>query len=107
MKAVHVWHSFWNLRIAPGLIVVACLLVLQIYAVRALLAAELLFALAFVFVAVLGAGFYFIGSVAERGADAMESGLRPIVPLVRHGCHDLEEASRKWIGSARNFCAHR
>jgi hypothetical protein len=98
--------GWWRMRVAPGIIAVAFLVVLQFYTVRELIAAEVLFAVAFAFVVLLGLAFYFLGSLAERGADAMEAGLHVSVRAQR-GYHDLEEITRRWIGSARHLHAHR
>ena len=96
-----------TLRVRGGLIAVASLLIFQIYAVRELLAAELLFAMVFAFLGVLGTVFYFIGSIAERGAMTAEASLRAVATCVRHGWRDLEEVSRRWLGQAGAVHARR
>lgn len=107
MKWVRGWRAFWNWRVAPAVLAVAGLMVVQFYVVRELLAAEVLFALAFLCIILLGVAFYFLGSIAERGADVMEAGLHVGAARAQRGYHDLEEASRKWIANARHLHAHR
>jgi hypothetical protein len=107
MKWVQQFKPLCNARIAPGVVAIACLVVLQFYAVRELLAAEVLFALAFLLLTLLVAAFYFIGSAAERGAGAVETGLHVGAQQAQRGYHDLEGITRRWIGSARFFHAHR
>jgi hypothetical protein len=107
MKYLRAFRPFWNPRVAPGLTAITCLLLLQLYALRELLAAEVLFALAFLFLSLLAAVFYFIGSIAERGADAVETGLHLGSQQAQRGYHDLEDLARKWIEGRRIFHAHR
>lgn len=107
MKWAKGWRGFWNPRVAPAVLAVGCLLVVQFYAVGQLIAAEVLFALAFLFLILLGAACYFLGSIAERGADVMEAGLHVGAVRAQRGYRDLEEISRKWIASARHLHAHR
>ena len=74
---------------------VAVLFFLQLYFVRELLAAELLFALGFGVFFVLGGLFYAIGAISERGFDWTELGVRVIASSARRGYAALEEISRK------------
>jgi len=77
------------------LFVLAIFLFLQLYFVRELIAAELLFGLGFLVLAVLGGIFYLVGSVGERSFDLMESGARAISPLARRVYAKLEGISKK------------
>ncbi|HKS83791.1 MAG TPA: hypothetical protein VJR23_19970 [Candidatus Acidoferrales bacterium] len=79
-------------RILLGIAVVA---VLQIYFVRELLAAEVLFGLGFAVLFVLGVIFYFVGALGERGLDWAEAGIRVASPYVRRGYLAVEEFSKK------------
>ena len=74
---------------------VAVLFFLQLYFVRELLAAELLFALGFGVFFALGGLFYAIGAISERGFDWTELGVRVIASSARRGYAALEEISRK------------
>ncbi|MGA8222193.1 MAG: hypothetical protein WB780_11115 [Candidatus Acidiferrales bacterium] len=75
--------------------VLAILFILQLYFVRELLAAELLFGLAFAVLLALGAIFYVVGAIGERGLDWAEAGVRVIGVTARRGYNNLEEISRK------------
>jgi len=77
------------------LTVLAVFLILQIYFVRELLAAELLFGLGFAVLLALGGLFYVVGAIGERGLDFAEAGVRVIAPWARRGYVALEEASRR------------
>lgn len=79
-------------RILLGLLALA---ILQTYFVRELLAAELLFGLAFAALFVLGMIFYTVGAVGERGLDWMEAGIRVVTPLARRGFVAMEDFSKK------------
>lgn len=74
---------------------VALFLVLQMYFVRELLAAELLFGLGFAVLLMLGGLFYLVGAVGERGLDWAEAGVRVISSSARRGYASLEEMGRK------------
>jgi hypothetical protein len=74
---------------------VAVIFVLQLYFVRELLAAELLFGLGFGVLLVLGGLAYLVGSLGERGLDLAEVGIRVIGDSARRGFSSLEEISRK------------
>ena len=83
-------------KVRRGLLsAVAVFLVLQMYFVRELLAAELLFGLGFAFLLMLGGLFYLVGSVGEKGLDWAEAGVRVISSSARRGYAGLEEISRK------------
>ncbi|HLV95065.1 MAG TPA: hypothetical protein VKS44_07720 [Candidatus Acidoferrales bacterium] len=87
--------------------VIACLMTAEAYKFRALLAAELLFGMAFLVVVLLGAVFYFAGDVAERGLALTEAGLHAVAPRVRRTYRELEEIARKWSENARAVHAHK
>jgi hypothetical protein len=70
-------------------------LFLQIYFLRELLAAELLFGLAFAVLLSLGAIFYVVGAVGERGLDWADVALRAIGRSARRGYVVIEELSKK------------
>jgi uncharacterized membrane protein HdeD (DUF308 family) len=83
-------------RIRYGtLSLVAVLFFFQLYFVRELLAAELLFALLFAVVFVFAGLFYAIGALSERGFDWTEVGVRVLATSARRGYAALEEISRK------------
>lgn len=69
--------------------------VLQLYFVRELLAAELLFALAFVVLFLLGLFFYTLGAIGERGFNLAEVGVRAFAIFARRRYAAMEEISRK------------
>ena len=79
-------------RILLGLLAFA---ILQTYFVRELLAAELLFGLAFAVLFVLGVIFYLVGAVGERGLDWAEAGIRVVTPLARRGYNAIEDFSKR------------
>lgn len=74
---------------------VAVFFVLQLYFVRELIAAELLFLMLFAVLFTLGAIFYLLGSIGERGLDWGETGVRVIAQSARRGYVIAEEVSRK------------
>ena len=74
---------------------IAILFVLQIYFVRELLAAELLFGMGFAILFCLGLLVYAVGAIGERGLDVAEVGVRVISNSARRGYANLEEISRK------------
>jgi hypothetical protein len=73
----------------------AIFLILQMYFVRELLAAELLFGLGFAVLLMLGGLFYAVGAIGERGLDWAEAGIRVSSSFARRGYASLEELSRK------------
>jgi uncharacterized membrane protein HdeD (DUF308 family) len=75
--------------------IVAILFIFQLYFVRELLAAELLFAMGFGVLFLLGGLLYAIGAISERGFDWTEAGLRVIASSAKRGYATLEEISRK------------
>ncbi len=73
----------------------AVLLVLQLYFVRELIAAELLFGLGFVVLLTLGGIFYFVGAIGERSFNLIETGVRVGAPVARRAYTKVEELSKK------------
>lgn len=69
--------------------------VLQLYFVRELLAAELLFAIAFVALFLLGLLFYTLGAIGERSFNLAEVGVRAFSVFARRGYAAMEDISRK------------
>jgi hypothetical protein len=68
---------------------------LQIYFVRELLAAELLFALAFGVLLFIGGAAYLLGAIGERGLGLTEAGIRVLARSARRGYSMVDELSRK------------
>ena len=77
------------------LLVIALVFVFQMYFVRELVAAELLFGLGFALLLAVGALAYLVGSLGERGLDFAEVGVRVIGDSARRGFSAIEEISRK------------
>jgi len=85
-----------TVRIRKGVVaVIAVVFVAQIYFVRELLAAELLFGLGFAVLLAFAGLFYVIGAISERGLDWTEAGARAVADSARRGYASLEEISRK------------
>lgn len=74
---------------------VAVFLVLQVYFVRELIAAELLFGLLFVVMLLLAGIFYVVGMIGERSLDWAEAGVRVAGTSARRGYAAIEEISKK------------
>jgi hypothetical protein len=70
-------------------------LILQIYFLRELLAAELLFGLAFAILLFLGGVLYFVGTIGERGLDWADTAVRAVGRSVLRGYVTLEELGKK------------
>lgn len=81
---------------------VAVLLVLQLYFVRELLAAEILFGMGFLSLLLLGGILYALGEIGERGFDLTEAGVRVLAVSARRGYVTLEEMSRKALRPTRS-----
>jgi hypothetical protein len=79
-------------RVVLGLLV---FVVLQLYFVRELLAAEVLFGLGFLVLLALGGVFYFVGAIGERSFTLMEAGVRAAAPVARRGYTKIEGISKK------------
>ena len=77
------------------LAILAVILFLQLYFVRELVAAELLFGVGFCVLLALVGIFYLLGVIGERGFSFMEAGLRAMGPLARRGYYRLDEISKK------------
>jgi hypothetical protein len=87
------------------LTVVAVFFVLQIYFVRELLAAELLFGMGFAVFFCIALTVYALGALGERGLDVAEAGVRIISNSARRGYAGLEEISRKPFRTPRSESA--
>jgi len=88
-------------KVRKGMLTVVTLFfVLQIYFVRELLAAELLFGMGFAVLFVMGLIFYFIGMIGERGLELGEAGVRMIASTTRRGIESMEYANRKAFRNA-------
>jgi hypothetical protein len=79
--------------------------VFQLYFVRELLAAEILFGAAFAVLFIIGLGIYVIGQAGERGFGWAESRARALVQATRQGLSALEEISRKTFRHPRSESA--
>jgi hypothetical protein len=83
-------------KVRKGLVgVVAAFVILQLYFVRELLAAELLFGLLFASLLLLAGVCYLLGALGERGLDWTEAGVRVVAQSARRGYSAFEEFSRK------------
>ena len=83
-------------KIRKGVLsILAAFFVLQLYFVRELLAAELIFGIAFAVVLLLVGISYFVGSLGQRGLELTEAGARVIASSARHGYSTVEEISKK------------
>jgi len=74
---------------------VAVLFVLQLYFVREMIAAELLFGALFLGLFLFVGICYTIGSIWEHGLDWAEIGVRSAAVLARRGYATVEELSKK------------
>jgi hypothetical protein len=93
-------------KLRKGMVsVLAILFVLQLYFVRELLAAELLFGLGFGVLFALGAIIYLAGALGERGLALAEVGIRVISDGARRGYSGLEDFSRKSLRHPRSESA--
>jgi len=93
-------------KVSRGLLLgVAIFFVFQLYFVRELLAAELLFGLGFALLLAVSALAYLVGSLGERGLDFAEVGVRAIGDSARRGFSALEEISRKQFRHPRSESA--
>jgi hypothetical protein len=79
-------------RVGWGLAIV---LVLQLYFVRELLAAELIFGMLFAFLFSLAALCYAVGTIGVNGREWAEVGARTVANSARRGYSALEEISKK------------
>jgi hypothetical protein len=93
-------------KVRKGLLsMLGVIFVLQVYFVRELIAAELLFALGFAVLMALGGIVYLIGAIGERGLDWAEAGIRLTADFARRGYAGLEEISRKQYRHPRSESA--
>ena len=93
-------------KLRKGMIsTLAILFILQLYFVRELLAAELLFGLAFVVLLAIGAMVYLAGALGERGLAFAEVGIRVISDAARRGYFGLEDLTRKSLRLPRSESA--
>jgi hypothetical protein len=93
-------------KVRKGMIsIFAVFFVLQIYFVRELLAAELLFGMGFAVLFCLGLMIYAVGVLGERGLDVAELGVRIISNSARRGYASLEEVTRKPFRDPRSESA--
>jgi hypothetical protein len=85
-----------NAKLRKGMLsFLAIFFILQVYFVRELLAAELLFVFFFAVLLALGGIFYLVGAIGERGLDFVEPGVRVIADSARRGYNAVEEISKK------------
>lgn len=83
-------------KVRKGLLsILAAFLIFQLYFVRELLAAELIFGLGFAVVLLLVGIFYLVGTLGERGLELTEAGARVAVSSARRGYSTLEEISKR------------
>src|ERR1700741_3297474 len=93
-------------KVRRGLLVgFAIFFVFQLYFVRELLAAELLFGLGFAVLLALVGLAYLFGSHGERGLDFAEVEIRVVGVSARRGFSALEEISRKQFRQTRSESA--
>jgi hypothetical protein len=90
-------NTFWEnkvlrKRMGWGL---SIFVILQLYFVRELIAAELLFGMLFAFMFALAALFYVIGTIGINGRTWAEAGARVVATSARRGYSTLEEISKK------------
>jgi uncharacterized membrane protein HdeD (DUF308 family) len=83
-------------KVRKGLVsILAAVLILQVYFVRELLAAEALFILLFAVLLVMTGIFYVLGTVGERAIDIGEAGARVIAQSTKRGYGMVEEIGKK------------
>jgi hypothetical protein len=83
-------------KLRKGLLsMVAAFFVLQLYFVRALIAAELIFVLFFLAILAVVGVSYALGSIGERGLEWAEVGVRAIAGSAKRGFVALEEEISK------------
>lgn len=93
-------------KVRKGMLsILAVFFVIQIYFVRELLAAELLFGMGFAVLFAIGMIFYLVGTLGERGLDWAETGVRVVATSARRGYASLEEITRKTIRDPRSESA--
>jgi hypothetical protein len=83
-------------KVRKGLLsIVAAFFILQLYFVRALLAAELIFVLFFLVILALVGVAYVLGTIGERGLAWTEVGVRTLAGSAKRGYLALEEEISK------------
>jgi hypothetical protein len=83
-------------KVRKGLLsIVAAFFILQLYFVRALLAAELIFVLFFLVILTLVGVAYVLGTIGERGLAWTEVGVRALAGSAKRGYMALEEEISK------------
>ena len=93
-------------KLRKGIVSIAAIFfILQLYFVRELLAAELLFVFAFGVLFTIGTVTYLAGALGERGLAFAEVGIRVVSDAARRGYIGLEEFSRKSFRAPRSESA--
>lgn len=101
------WKVAENPKIRKrAIFVTAVLLILQLYLVQMLIAAELLFVLGFVVCLTLAGVFYIVGSLGEQSFDLIEAGIHAASGPTRRGLAALEEFGQKSIRHIGSESAH-
>ena len=102
-----VFSRVWEkAKVRKGMLsIVAAFFILQLYFVRELLAAELLFGMGFAVLFCLALLVYAIGAIGERGLGVAEIGVQAISNSARRGYAGLEEISRKSLRHPRSESA--
>ncbi len=110
-KNLEMLKASWNTvsekaKVRKGMLsILAVFFVVQIYFVRELLAAELLFGMGFAVLFAIGMIFYLVGTLGERGLDWAETGVRVVATTARRGYASFEEVTRKTIRDPRSESA--
>ncbi len=107
MKSLGGFRPSWKVWAVGGLLVALSLLTMQSYSLRALLAAELLFAAFLLLLTLFGTLLYYAGEVIETVTALTERVTHAGAVWTLRGYRDLEEISRRWISSARSLHAHK
>jgi len=95
-----------SIRVRKGMwTIIALVIILQVYFVRELLAAELLFGMAFAVLLALGGVAYVLGSIGEHGLGWTEAGVRIVGISARRGYVALEELSSRAFRRVRSQSA--
>jgi hypothetical protein len=84
---------------------IAAAIIFQMYFVRELLAAELLFGAAFAVLFLIGFVIYLLGRAGERGFSLAESRARALAVSARRGLSTLDEISRRTFRHPRSESA--
>ena len=74
--------------------IAAAIIILQLYFVRELIAAELLFGLGFAVMLVLAGVLYVVGAIGERGFDLTEAGARVVARSALRGYRKMAPVAR-------------